>query len=92
MENRDKCGKMVIFPKLKEGLSQVVPETSEHFILHLFRPNSPQISKSTKIVKKQCFWTNFKQFPHVLPFPSPYFGTKSQILLCPTIQSLSKLH
>ena len=35
--------------------------------------------------------TNFKQFPHFLPFPSPYFGAKFQISLCPSIRSLSKL-
>ena len=52
---------------------------------------SPQSSKSTKKVKKLYFWTNFKQFPYFLPSPSPYFGAKFQILLCPPVRSLSKL-
>ena len=80
-----------------QGLSreffQVVPDISEHTILHLFWLNSPppplQSSKSTKKVKKLHFMTNFKQFLHFLP--SPYFGTKFQILLRPSIRSLSKL-
>ena len=33
---RGKCGKMVIFSGLKQGIFQVDPDTSEHTILRLF--------------------------------------------------------
>ena len=36
--------------------------------------DSPQSSKSPKSVEKLYFWTNIKQFPNLLPPPSPYFG------------------
>ena len=39
-KNRDKCGKIVILSGLKQEIFQVVPDTSEHTILHLFWPNS----------------------------------------------------
>ena len=35
VENRAKCGKMVIFSGLKQEIFQVVSDTSEHTILHL---------------------------------------------------------
>ena len=63
------------FAKAWAGLFQVVPDTSEHSILHLFWSNSrpppppPPISKSNKNVKRLYFWTTFKQFHHFFPLP-----------------------
>ena len=58
VENRAKCEKMVIFPELKQGLFQVVSDTSEHSILHLFSPNSlPSNLKKHQIVFLDKFQT-----------------------------------
>ena len=70
---------------------QVVLGTSEHIILHLLTKFTPSKLKKHQKSLKTVFLTNFKQFPHFLPSPSPYFGAKFQILLCPSIRALSKL-
>ena len=78
---------------LRREFLQIVPDAKEHNILHPFRPSSlpSKLKKHQKKLKKLYFKTNFKQFPHFLPSPSPYFGAKFQILLCLSIRSLLKL-
>ena len=47
---------MVIFPGLKHEIFQVVPDTLEHSIFYLSdQIHPPQISKSTKTLKKTIF-------------------------------------
>ena len=63
-KNRAKCGKMVSFSGLKKGIFQVVPDTLEHNILHLFRSSSlPSKLKKHQKSLKTVFLDKFKTFP-----------------------------
>ena len=71
-------GKWSFSQGLSRGFFQVVPDISEHSILHIFCLNPlPQISKSTKYSKKLLL-DKFQ----IVPSPSLYFGLCFKILLC----------
>ena len=82
---------MVRFSGLKQG---IFPDCPWHIRTHFFTPFLTKFPplKAQKAAKKlkNCIFGQISNSPLIF-LSSLYFGAEFQILLCPPIQSLSKL-
>ena len=74
---------MVIFSGLKQEIFQIVPDTSEHTILHLFWPNPLKAQETPKKLKNCIFGQISNSSLIFCPLPLPILGLSFKFCYAP---------
>ena len=85
MQNRTKCRKMVIFPGLKQGIFQVVTDTSGHYF-------SPFLTKFTSLKSRQAPITLKKNILGQRTCQANQAGENSSFIYIVCVKSVPRYH